>query len=125
MRPILVKNAIGDVAQSALDGRRVEILAWTNVVVGTSVIKIPEKLGKLKNISVGMQAAGFGGQVTIERDGAGRIYNRKCASGWHLPINRIHPNQGFYRIWDHPVRLADLTETRLQEIHEVATRKLA
>jgi hypothetical protein len=127
MRPILVNKEWCDEnsARSAISQMTVEILAWTNVTLGTSVVRTPGKLSGLRGFSVGLQALSFGGQVTIPREEGNRVYNKRCASAWHIVFNTNYPTQGFYRIWDHPVRLADLTPERFQELHELATRGLA
>jgi DUF971 family protein len=127
MRPILVnKDWFCEYsAKSAISGMPVEVLAWTNVTLGTSVVRIPSRWHRLRSFSAGIQALGVGGQVTVVGSESTRIYNKRCASAWHIAFNPHHPNQGFFRIWDHVVRLLDLNEERLLEVYNIATRNLS
>jgi hypothetical protein len=126
MRPILVKkeSLLEYSAKSAISGMSVDVLAWTAVTVGTSVIRMPAVWSSIRSFSVGLQAV-VGGQVTVHRNEGTRLHKKCCASAWHIVFNENFPHQGFFRIWDHPVRPQDLAEQRLQEIEALATRNLS
>ena len=127
MRPILVKKEgfLDYSAKSAISGMPIDVLAWTTVTLGTSVVRMPGRLSGIRSFSIGLQAPVVGGQVTVDRSERTRLYKKRCASAWHILFNEDFPHQGFFRIWDHPVRLPDLTEQRLQEIETLATRNLS
>jgi len=127
MRPVLIRDIdrLGPPFWSAIASIELDVLAWTNVTIGRSVVRSKPMLGSIRGFSIGAQAAGLGGRLTLAREEQIRVYNKRCASAWHIAFNPGHRNQGFFRIWDHPIRLIDLTDERLQELHELATQGLA
>lgn len=114
MRPILANKdwMCEYTAESPLSPLPLEVLAWTNVTLGNSVVKIPGRLSSVRSLSFGLQV-GVSGGVTINRGEGIRMYKKTCASAWRIVFNSRYPNQGFFRIWDHPARLADLSDDRL------------
>ncbi len=123
MRPIVVTSS-SDSTRSAISREPVFVLAWTEVNQGNYVFRPPRRNRRLRNISIQMLGFGFGAELESNQD-EGRIHNETCASAWHMVFNEVYPDQGFFRIWDHPVRLDDLSETKLQELYNIAIRNLS
>jgi hypothetical protein len=140
MRPIRVSRFFGShwyyqrpsrrwggcsyIANSVLGRYPLEVLAWTRVDIGSSVIATRELLKRFGLSSVGVDVGGITATVSQSETDRKRIYSENCASAWRIVFNKNFPHQGFTRLWDHPVRMLDLDDRRLNELHNISTWNL-